>query len=105
MAKPRPLVAKNAFAVGRRVVKPIDARMLRERVVMSNDPIVKGREHLFTDLLDALGTEQATANPGERRTKPPKQPKADPLTCPDCGRKFKNAGGLSSHQRAKHGDD
>lgn len=32
-------------------------------------------------------------------------PEDGELACPDCDRTFKNAGGLASHQTAKHGDE
>lgn len=121
------LKVRRSFSVGRRTYR-------QGRIVDPDDPVVKGREHLFVDLDEeaaaARPVEQATAAPGERREvflaakqkvakakkkAAKKAAKADTsddseseptkgvtLVCDDCGREFKNQGGLSSHQRAKH---
>jgi hypothetical protein len=44
-------------------------RVYDGQLVRSDDPIVKGRLHLFDDVDDVLGiVEQATKNPGQKRT-------------------------------------
>ncbi len=47
------------------------------QLVAADDPVVKGREHLFAPVEDVV--EQATAAPGElRAVKPRQQPDDDP---------------------------
>lgn len=60
------LRARTHFSVGRRFVRPGD-------ILDSTDPIVAGREHLFSPIGDAgQPVEQATARPGEgRNVRPP----------------------------------
>lgn len=64
----KPLRCARSFAVGRQVVRKGD-------IYRSDDPIVKGREEFFVDVLDELGIEQATKNPGQKRAA--KKPKTD----------------------------
>lgn len=55
-----PLRARVSFHAGTRFVR-------RGQLVRSDDDVVKGREHLFADVNEGLGIEQATAAPGEVR--------------------------------------
>lgn len=89
----RALCARQSFHVGRRFIP-------RGTVVRSDDPVIEGREHLFQDVNEELGIEQATAAPGERRNV---SISADHV-CDECGFEAKSASGLSAHQRS-HEDD
>lgn len=89
----RPLRARQAFHAAGRFVR-------RGAVLRSDDPVVKGREHLFRDVNDDLGIEQATAAPGERRNV---SISADHV-CDECGFEAKSASGLSAHQRSHEED-
>lgn len=51
--------ARTSFSVGRRIIR-------RGQLLDAKDPIIKGREHLFADPNEVV--EQATAEPGEKRT-------------------------------------
>lgn len=57
----RALKCVRSYAVGRAVVRAGELKR-------SDDPVVKGHEAFFVDVLENLGVEQATANPGEGRT-------------------------------------
>lgn len=48
-------------------VKGISRQIRAGELVKNNDPVVKGREALFTDASESP-VEQATAAPGEKRT-------------------------------------
>lgn len=69
----RYLSAARTFVAGRRVVR-------KGEIFPVDDPIVSGRERLFTPVGDAAavdtGVEHATAAPGEKRTI--RRPKATP---------------------------
>jgi hypothetical protein len=70
------LVAKTSFSChydGRRVV--IHAGETRIR---ADHPIVKGREHLFSEVGVSRGIEDARARPGQKRPEPP--PESGPDT-------------------------
>ena len=56
------LRAKETFFVG-------NAKLTKGQLVNDDDPIVKGKEHLFesTEEVAIPMVEQATANPGQRR--------------------------------------
>ncbi len=82
------LRAKTSFAAG-----PL--RVVRGQLVRSDDEIVRGREHLFVNVDEMLGIEQATKNPGERRAAA--KPKN---VCATCGFEAKTAGGLTTHERS-----
>lgn len=82
----RALRARKTFAV------PGSRSFRRGDLIRSDDPVVEGREDLFEDVLNKLGVEQATANPGERRN-------AAKNVCDTCGFKAKTAAGLTTHER------
>lgn len=66
-----PLRARTHFAIGRRHIRPGD-------IIDSTDPIVAGREQLFSPVEDSVQrVEQATARPGEGRNVRPPAPAAD----------------------------
>lgn len=66
------LVARRAAVIRGRNPR----RISKGQIFRADDPIVKGREHLFR-LLDVPDVEQATAAPGEKRTvTKPKRTKA-----------------------------
>ena len=59
------LRAVTSFRLASPKKKPGERRFIAEgEIVDSDDPAVKGREHLFAPLT----VEKATANPGELRT-------------------------------------
>ena len=66
MAKTKELVATQAMIDA---TKNGQVRLRRGDTVLSNDPVVKGREHLFT-LKPEETVERATAAPGEKRQTP-----------------------------------
>jgi hypothetical protein len=64
----RILKAVTAFFIGNQFI-PAGS------IVLSNDPLVQGREALFVDVMEGLGVdyevvERATAAPGEKRATP-----------------------------------
>ena len=65
------LQAVETFWVGKRLF------VQGSTVVPSNDPDVKGREHLFQPVGQPEVVEQATAAPGETRTRPKRTVKKD----------------------------
>lgn len=66
----RILRATTTFLVGPEVIS-------EGTVLLSTNPVVKGRESLFEDVAEVLGVEvaveQATAAPGEKRTRATKK--------------------------------
>lgn len=77
--------ARTSFSTGRRIVR-------RGQTVAADDPVLKGREHLFRP-----SVEQATAAPGEQR---------DLVRCDVAGCTYSGtARGLKIHTGQAHKDD
>jgi hypothetical protein len=74
------LIVKRSFAVGAKVYR-------RKTRVPADDPVVKGREHLFDQDVEVI--ERATAAPGEKRVTPPRKKPA--AKKPAAGSKTKKA--------------
>lgn len=77
MAQVRPLAVRKSFSA------PGYGRYFEGQLVRSDDPVVKGKEELFADVLDELGIEQATKNPGQKRAAKKPKPAAEPTQTVD----------------------